>query len=468
VLSQEAALKQQPPDQSTAASTAGSQQLQGTHVTPSSAGHQQPQPQQQAMQQQWQQYVGPLPLKPVSMQHRMMAEGALSFAASALTGPINKLVLTPIQQQLQDLQQDPDSLQLLSKEQALTLVSGFCPGASPLLLLDEAATVLQDRVILEYMGGEPAFWSSAMLTDVSFSQLQYVGGLKRAVAGIKDPPQGWPGSCIRLAAQLTQLLTDSAQTRRSMRTFFWMAVGLLREKLGQGVAVCQSSNASAEVALQEYVLGTAHVARLLVQIHNMLLPQKAAAAATTSGVQQQLQGPQLRQPSAGGKQLQSWLQAPVQPMTALLPKPRPQDDPLAATVALSRAAAGLNLPVYKLISSGTLQTQPGKPDLVQLLSTEDIITLASGFCPGLGHLLALAKAATPLLDRDLPAPGLQTMDLLKGWQRQLLSDVPDSQLQSTTGIVFAVHGVKPGVWVGPALGEELKRLAKQKSLRSFF
>jgi hypothetical protein len=435
-----------------------------------------------------------------------------------------KLVLSPALQQLQTHPKHPDALQLLSKEQALSLVSGFCPGVRPLLSLEEATTVLQDALMLEQTGTAPASWSSAVLGAVFSPQLQFVAGLKLAVSGIKDPPQGWWGG-MRLAAQLTQLVADSARTHRSLRTFFWSAVGLLREKLGQGMVVYKNSSASAEQALQEYVLGTVHAGLLLVAIHNLLLPPGtsqglllgqgaaatgselvtartaaagAAGADTGSMVQtlapvtetgkcravatrsQALHGHHaVQSKQQAAEDAQALLQQQSQSLAPLPYKPVSVQAEADAVVALSRAVSSVvgntnnAVPVKQLLLLCSFPQQPQEPTQVQLLSKGLTLPLVSGFCPGLARLLALEEAATPLHDCIFSQDPYGSE---KGWLRQLLADVPDTQLLDTAGFKYAIADVRVGNWGSSAgnskLRSQLRELAADTgncgSLRRFF
>jgi hypothetical protein len=154
------------------------------------------------------------------------------------------------------------------------------------------------------------------------------------------------------------------------------------------------------------------------------------------------------------------VQPPQQQQRLALLQPMPASDAalIAAQAALTHASAALEVPVRKLVLSSAPQLQPCPEDasLVQLMSSEAALSLASGFCPGLRRLMQLTEETTPLQDLEL---GTMNNDMSKGWARGLLSNIPSSQLQSATGVAVAVSEVKLGWRSDPKLRDQAQQLA---------
>jgi hypothetical protein len=254
------------------------QQLQGPHGQPAAvpavsswlrgvvAGHYM----YESGTMQQQQQLAELSLQPLSLSASTAAAEAL--AAHTIDPRYSVCSLLSHGAQLQTSQRDRDSVHLVSVDVGTALVSGFCPGFWEFMQLQEAATPLQDRALMDlapgrWHAGRPGHWQEVLLGSMPFSQLDSTSGI---TAALRPVHVGWWRAAqggARLEQQLLQLLTDeAANPSRSLSSFFWSALGLLKQHLLQGVSVPKSSNASAGDVLHDYVWGMAHVGRVLTHL----------------------------------------------------------------------------------------------------------------------------------------------------------------------------------------------------------
>jgi hypothetical protein len=225
-----------------------------------------------------QQRPGPLPLQPLSIRVRQRAAAAVQAVTQTLPGPIRNLVndRVRVRNPLPTLERNPNLVQLVSRDMALNLIAHYCAGFRRLMALQEASTPLQDRMFAHCQGPMPQSWAQDVLAELPEAQLLNAAGIK---AGVSKVDVGRLLTAQRNGVNLSDQLRGIQDVKficGSMRSFFWRAQALLTAQIADGVVVPGTSKAYAGAVVQAYVQGMAHVGRILIRIHNLLLAQAPA------------------------------------------------------------------------------------------------------------------------------------------------------------------------------------------------
>lgn len=172
---------------------------------------------------------------------------------------------------------------------AAPLVRMLCPALDALMALEPATT--QRLQSLHFVPPGDALlsgWEAGLNLQVPDAQLMSIGGVTYALAGVKcssfkdavvkvlhrTAAASGGGGQVAPSAALPAAAAAWGQVGNissGLCGFFWGVHALLRTEVVLGVTSRKSSQALAAQIVDEYVHGVAHVANLLVALHNLLL-----------------------------------------------------------------------------------------------------------------------------------------------------------------------------------------------------
>lgn len=383
------------------------------------------------------------------------AAAAVRKIAAALPGSVRDLVAyrANAKHPLPVSASNPDLVQLVGREMALTLISMLCQSFAELIALEEVLTPLHDRRLAPAHQGLPQVSRQDLLAELPEEQLLSAAGVEY---GVKDVEVGQVLAAANMGQDLRVQLRIGPN--RSMQAFFWRAKAALQGHLAEGVVAPSSSGADAVAVLEGYVLGMAHVGRMLIKIHNLLLeappaadwaqevPEAGPAAAAAAGPGE----PAAAAPAAAP--------LPFQPLSDVTRQ--------AAATALQAVAANFQGRIIDVVAARVAAGRPlriCRKQLVQLVSRQTAITHIMMYCPRFRALTKPAVAARKLYDRKFGAstgPNV-TNSNPSGWPQELLPmEMPEAQLLSALGVQAALHRVSVGHLLsnfnlGSSLGQQL-------------
>jgi hypothetical protein len=223
-----------------------------------------------------QQRRGELPLAPLSQQ-------AAEEAITASTLNMAQLKVCELAQARQDIWRPLPtgkkkgkhcSVVIMPSAVAAPLVRMLCPALDALLALTPATAQhrLQDLQFVPPGDALLSGWEAGLNVPVPDAQLLSVGGVTYALAGFKYfSLKDAVVKALHSAAAAAAAPGQAGANHRGLRGFFWGVHAQLRAEIELGVTSRKSSQARAAQVVWDYVQGVAHVANLLVALHNLLL-----------------------------------------------------------------------------------------------------------------------------------------------------------------------------------------------------
>ena len=237
-----------------------------------------------------------LPYEPLSTEASVAAWAAVHAACAALA-PANCTVKQLLQQQQLPTTNDPHREEskrgtravavLISQADTRRLVQGLCPALDMLLALHPVANALPvlpfspklsraqvDQAVLQQG------WHAQPSVCFRTEQLLSRQGFKHALGCVTYDL--FKAAIMRLCEDSQHARAVNAAAARlnkgrngGVAGLFWGVLELLRVELAAGITSRPQSKAPASLVIRQYVISVAHVANVLVQMHNALLMPRA-------------------------------------------------------------------------------------------------------------------------------------------------------------------------------------------------